>query len=115
MKYLNFIIGLLLLVACANKPCRDPQTEAGKNQITPSARAFVARSDGSKQCKGSGISESTMQKELKGITVYSSKKDHDGLMRIQVCGADTGRFNVFEIDAKDLEKAKSLGFEEWTK
>jgi hypothetical protein len=63
---------------------------------------------------GKKISLEEMQKELKGIEVFSKTNQNDGLMRIQVCGAPTGDSNVFEIKQEDLEKALKLGFKQWT-
>ncbi|MBC7458424.1 MAG: hypothetical protein H7235_09110, partial [Bdellovibrionaceae bacterium] len=56
-----------------------------------------------------------MQKDLKDIVVFSASNQNDGMMRIQVCGADTGNHNVYEIAESDLEKAKSYGFKQWNK
>jgi hypothetical protein len=56
-----------------------------------------------------------MQKDLGGIQVFSSENKHDGMMRIQVCGAPTGYANVYEIDEKDLEAALKAGFKKWLK
>lgn len=75
---------------------------------------FVAKSDESKQCdKTSGLSLFEMQ-ELMNFPVYSSAKKSDAMMHITLCGAETGIFNVYEIAETDLEKAKKLGFTEWT-
>ncbi len=83
--------------------------------VRPMDRVRVFKYDGSLQCNmGKPIPPSEMQKELGKITVYSSENKNDGLMRMQMCGAATGRANVFEIDRKDLEAAKKLGFKEWT-
>lgn len=77
-------------------------------------RIFVHKPDGSLQCnQGSPISVEEMKKDLKDIPVYSSRKQNDGQMRIQVCGAPTGMSNVYEIDRAQLQKAIELGFEEW--
>ncbi len=34
-------------------------------------------------------------------------------MHITLCGAEAGNYNVYEIAATDIEKAKTLGFSEW--
>ena len=54
-----------------------------------------------------------MKKELGTIEVFSATNKHDGMMRIQVCGAPTGFCNVYEIDEKDLESALKAGFRKW--
>lgn len=75
----------------------------------------VYRYDGTLQCgMGSRISIEEMQKELKDIPVFSTAHLNDGLMRIQLCGSPTGDANVYEIEETNLEKAKALGFREWT-
>ena len=55
-----------------------------------------------------------MQKELKEVPIISATHLNDGLMRIQLCGSPTGDANVYEIEETYLDKAKSLGFREWT-
>lgn len=72
---------------------------------------FVFKADGSQQCgMGKAISVQDMEKELKGIRVFSREKKPDGLMHIQVCGSPTGIINVYEISVNDLSKAVELGF-----
>jgi|GEM_PF-436638 len=81
----------------------------------PFDRVRVFKYDGSLQCKmGKPIEIAEMQKELGNIRVYSTDNKADGLMRIQVCGAPTGRANIYEIDRNQLEAAIKLGFKEWT-
>lgn len=78
-------------------------------------RIKVYKYDGSLQCgMGKAIAFEVMQKELKNIKVYSASNKPDGLMHIQQCGTPTGTANVYEIDKKDLEAAKKLGFKLWT-
>lgn len=112
----------LLLVSCASGPCKEPKAPADRpltpavapSQKTAEVKIKVAKSDGSKQCGAKqGLTPEAMESQLKGIKVYSREKKNDGLMRIQMCGADTGQHNVYEIDASQLEAAKKLGFEEW--
>lgn len=113
---------LVSLSACTHGNCRT-QKDAAKTPatsevpVTKSAtteRVKVFKADGSLQCgQGKAIPVAEMQKQLKGITVYSSMNKNDGMMRIQVCGAPTGNSNVYEIDRKDLEAALKLGFKEW--
>lgn len=100
----KYVLLLAFTSACASTPCREPQA---------TTHVFVAKSDGAKQCEGKGIAPEKMEADLKDIKVFSKSNQSDGLMRTAVCGASSGRFNVFEIEAKDLEKAKTLGFKEW--
>lgn len=127
--FLVSVIGLILS-GCQSHPCRDIKNQriqegansgVGLNQSrTPTAgvktlKVKVFKADGSLQCAmGKKISLDEMQKELKGIEVFSKTNQNDGLMRIQVCGAPTGDSNVFEIKQEDLEKALKLGFKQWT-
>jgi hypothetical protein len=133
MALLFCMLGIML--GCENKPCREIQAEemAQKNAQNPGAvtapvtaeqaqaaaagqlKVKVYKPDGSLQCgMGSKIALETMEKDLKGIKVFSRTNMNDGLMRIQVCGAPTGQSNVYEIARADLEKALKAGFKEWT-
>ncbi len=129
-------------VGCQNKPCREIQAEKMAQQNTQAVNAKsqgglvasqsnddelkasssssqlkvkVYKPDGSLQCgMGAKTPLDKMEKELKGIKVFSRSNQNDGLMRIQVCGAPTGQCNVYEISRKDLDKALKAGFKEWT-
>lgn len=73
----------------------------------------VYRYDGSLQCgRGKEIALADMAQELTaaGIDVVASRKGTDGLLHIAMCGASTGRLNVFTIPTDSLEKAQELGF-----
>lgn len=73
----------------------------------------VGRPDGSRQCEpDSGVPIDAMIATLHdaGVTVHGSRSAHDGLNRIAVCGAPTGRFHLFLIDPADLATAEGLGF-----
>jgi hypothetical protein len=123
MKKIVLMFLGLVVVACANQACKieerkdivmtgNEKTSSQKKDLTN--RVFVYKLDGSLQCgQGSKIGIDSMKKELDGIEVFSSENKHDGMMRIQVCGAPTGYANVYEIDQKDLEKALKLGFKKW--
>lgn len=116
----------VIVGGCSSGNCRS-QKEAQANEQSPktqvemkseapiSDRVQVYKYDGSLQCgMGKAISVADMQKDLKEIKVYSSVNKTDGLMRIQQCGTPTGTANVYEIEKKDLEAAKKLGFKLWT-
>ncbi len=76
----------------------------------------IAKADGTLQCnQGQKISLEEMQKQLVDIQVFSSTTGNDGMMRIQMCGAPTGQYNVYEILEGDLDKAVNLGFVVWKK
>ena len=76
---------------------------------------WVGRADGSKQCEAEQKELSPAVKEqLKaaGIEVLQSKKGDDGRMRIQMCGAPSGKMDMVQIPRTQLEAAKKLGFVE---
>lgn len=114
-----------LLTACSSHPCKieertdivmtgNEKVSTAKKDLTQ--RTFIYKPDGSLQCgQGEKIEISSMQKDLGKIEVYSSENKHDGMMRIQVCGAPTGYSHVFEINKTDLEAALKLGFKKWTR
>lgn len=122
-SYLLFFAFIATLSACSHGNCRaqkksDNNSKVSEVPVAASSttdRVQVYKSDGSLQCgQGKQISVADMEKDLKGIKVYSSANKNDGMMRIQVCGAPTGNHNVYEIDRKDLEAALKAGFKEWT-
>lgn len=127
--FLGLVAGMIFSAGCKSGPClrKDLNKEslaASDAKTTPAeappaprhARIKVAKSDGSLQCgKGKQISLTEMSKQLAGIQIYSEENLNDGMMRIQVCGAPTGQFNVYEISQEDLKKATGLGFKQWMK
>ena len=72
----------------------------------------VYKYSGARQCGDDGISAEEMAVELinEDIPVISFYCDVDGYFHIAVCGAETGRINVFEIPEDDLQAAIELGF-----
>lgn len=87
---------------------------ASIQEKSSSKNVLVFKYDGTKQCgEGQEISLDAMSRQLRDIKIISMSKKHDGMMRIQVCGAPTGHANVYEISDKDLAKAKSYGFQQW--
>lgn len=125
--FLTFAVSMLFILGgCSSGNCRSqkeaqakeqsPKTQVEMKSEAPiSDRVQVYKYDGSLQCgMGKAISVADMQKDLKDIKVYSSVNKTDGLMRIQQCGTPTGTANVYEIEKKDLEAAKKLGFKLWT-
>lgn len=83
------------------------------NPVATSSTVKVYKSQGSISCdSGSGISLTTMLGEFNrnGINVRSTHCATDGLVRAAVCGVSTGRLNVYEIDAADLNNAMGMGF-----
>jgi hypothetical protein len=105
------------IAACSNKPCREVNMTGVPESIQATSsnkNILVYKYDGSKQCgEGKEITLDAMSRQLQDIKIVSMSKKHDGMMRIQVCGAPTGHANVYEISDKDLNKAKSYGFQLW--
>jgi curli biogenesis system outer membrane secretion channel CsgG len=127
MKAIVLVLITVALTACGTAPCNQasasasgkaPQQKGAVAVQGPSSSADhvkVYKTDGSLQCgQGKLIPVKDMEKDLQGIKVFNSYNKNDGMMRIQVCGAPTGNCNVYEIDRKDLDKALSLGFKEWS-
>lgn len=118
----QLLLSMLFLgaCACASGHCRQitaPPSAASEEKAAESdanAHVFIAKPDGSLQCKkAKGTSVEKMQEELKGIQVFSAVKKQDGLMHVQLCGSPTGMHNVYEISAKDLPAAEQLKFKKW--
>ncbi len=111
----------LIIVACSTGHCRrdsqevlqkvDPKPPTGYEEENLGSLR-VGKADGSQQCgMRAGVSLEDMAKEeLQGVTILSSEKRNDGLMRIQSCGASTGMLNTYEIRHQDLRKAQKSGF-----
>ena len=73
----------------------------------------IYKSDGSLQCeKNSGISVLIMKRELeeKGIEVFGSRTSQDGMSYIAMCGAPTGKINIYKINVSNLKIVEKLGF-----
>src|SRR2546426_666887 len=73
----------------------------------------VFRYDGSLQCgMGQAVPLDEMAKELTAVNikVLSSEKRVVSGFIIALCGAPTGRANVYRINTSDWEKARVLGF-----
>lgn len=138
MMYKLFVFGFFLvqLQACSTRTCKPGETIENKASLSAleknppvmgeptKASEFmqnntvkkikVYKPDGSIQCEpGTGISPTEMAKQLSGLKIYSSQSQHDGLMRIQVCGQPTGQCNVYEIAETDLATATQAGFKIW--
>jgi hypothetical protein len=70
---------------------------------------------GEKSCEGGGQSLADAKKEIRarGLKILKFCSGDDGLMHIQVCGADAGKLHFFQVDPSSLKKCKSknCGFE----
>tara|TARA_B100000749_G_scaffold280899_1_gene280948 strand:- start:24046 stop:24423 length:378 start_codon:yes stop_codon:yes gene_type:complete len=123
LRSIFIVASLLFLISCAQGHCRKqevsqlPAAESLKSEGSKNTDTiFVFKADGSKQCeKTGGVTLEAMSKELGPIKIHSSKKTHDGMMHLQVCGGLTGMVNVYEIDHMELKKAEENGFRKWKK
>jgi len=91
---------LITLGACKESGAADGDTK-------------VFKYDGSVQCDpASGIPLEEMQRELtdKGIDVVCAQSGYSGLLYPQVCGAGTGKINIYTIREPNLPDAEALGF-----
>ena len=104
MKTILLTTCIFLLVACQH-------VEQSASYIK------VYKHDGSVQCGYTGVELDAMGLELTnaGIDVICSQKGHDGLMRTAVCGAATGKLNIYTIAKKHLPEAEAIGFRPVTK
>lgn len=102
--FIAVLAGALLLTACQARSVA-PQQESAV-QIYRSAQML--------QCEpGSGVSLAQAEAELAhaGIAARCGQVSQDGAMRIQMCGADSGRIHLFRVAAHQLAAAKALGYE----
>jgi hypothetical protein len=73
---------------------------------------WVTRSAQAESCGSEGEPVEAARKALEqaGVKVLEGKRADDGMMHMQMCGADTGQLNAFQISRADLEKAVAAGF-----
>lgn len=122
MKTTLVLILSMLLMACANHPCKSTKSKDAIASDTESAnygsktdRIFIAKSDGSKQCdEGSQISEEKIKASI-NFPYTSFERKNDKLIYPAACGRGTGWHYVLEISKSDLAQAQKLGFKIWTK
>lgn len=117
-----FTIALVLVLTSCQAPGKKTPDAQGSPATSSAVSAgaagdefvWVGKSDEAKSCESDGgIELYTMENDLKtaGVKVLDKKKFHDNKMRIQMCGADKGTWNGFRISKKDVDKAKTKGFE----
>lgn len=119
MRSILVVISLITMGACSTGQCRrdgtpvvaDDSVKTISEEKLANEIISIGKSDNSLQCGYSvGITLEAMAKELEGMSILKSSKKHDGLMRIQSCGAPTGMMNVYNIYRKDAKKAVKLGY-----
>ena len=120
-----FLLSVFLISACSTGHCRRDRS-GGQGPILEKlnpkpptnyeqrnlGEVTVAKADGSLQCEpNSGLDlERMAEDQLAGIEILSSSKQNDGLIRIQVCGTETGMLNTYRIQSKDVPKVLKAGF-----
>ena len=75
----------------------------------------IYKPDGTKQCEPAttSLANSTNQLTTAGINVLTSTcATQTGMAVMAVCGAPTLGIHLHEIQASDVQKAKTLGYEE---
>lgn len=80
---------------------------------THEERVWVSRSDRSRQCapkSGLPLERARAELERAGVKILDGKRESDGIVHAQVCGAASGYLHRFLIWAADLKKAEKLGF-----
>jgi len=114
------MIRVLLLLSFGLAACASAEQQPEKKwdvKVTKSGeeKVWVAKLDGSIQCeenpKALTPDVATQQLKKAGVMVFQSRSGHDGMMRVAVCGADTGNTVEVEIAKADLPKARAHGFE----
>ncbi|BAZ94174.1 hypothetical protein TspCOW1_08650 [Thiohalobacter sp. COW1] len=98
------LIALFSLMTCT--------VVAGCTHTRQAQLLSVYKYDGSVQCEDGGITVENMRRELvnAGVEVICGQKARDGRAYPAMCGAATGRINVYTIDATDLDAAEAQGF-----
>ncbi|MCC6138903.1 MAG: hypothetical protein IT287_09730 [Bdellovibrionaceae bacterium] len=113
------LVAFASLAACTSGQCRrdgtpvvaDDSVKTISEEQLANEIIVIGKSDNSLQCGYNvGITLEAMSKELEGMKILKSEKKHDGLMRIQSCGAPTGMMNVYSIYRKDAKKAVKMGY-----
>ncbi len=119
IRLVLFVSTVMMIAGCSTGQCRRDGTPVVTDDSakTISEEKFaneiigIGKSDNSLQCGYNvGITLEVMAQELEGMSILKSEKKHDGLMRIQSCGAPTGMMNVYNIYRKDAKKAVKLGY-----
>ncbi len=104
-----FLFLLVFLVQCSSKPCVPEIFLKNKSHRV----IEIYRPDGTKQCgMGEEISLESMEKELNsiGVETLDRRKGQNNLFRTVVCGAPTGKVNIYKIYSSDLKRVEPLSF-----
>ena len=117
MKRINagrtlFHAALLSLAGMAVAGCAQNAARANEGDVDLDILALVYKTRGSVQCEGRGVGPEQMSADLlkAGIRVERYACGHDGRMRATMCGGATGELNLFSIAARDVARARELGF-----
>jgi hypothetical protein len=76
---------------------------------------WVMRPDGALSCEpdsGRTLAQDAEALKKAKIPVLDSKKESDGKVHVQMCGASQGTFNAYLIPKDQVTGAKKLGFSE---
>ena len=92
---------------------RDGKPRIYDLDAQPGKRIWVVKPDGSKSCavkRGITAKRAASVLKRKGLQVIRFRKAHDGKMRMQVCGADTGNQVELLVDGAGLPLAGKNGY-----
>lgn len=105
----NFVAALTFLFVTTPAVAHNGEKHVSTNSTDS---VFVFKYDQSVQCGKAGIAPARGEQRLEnaGIEVRCRFKAHDGMMRPQACGRQSGNINVFEIPAEKLSDATDEGF-----
>lgn len=118
--FLLCALPLFFFAACSSTGTKtgptDPVSKTKKevkNYDPRPGRVWVYRQDGSKSCgvkKGLPLTTAVSELDQRGVRVFKQRKNHDGKMRMMVCGAETGMQNELHIDGQSLPVAGAMGY-----
>jgi hypothetical protein len=134
MKGLTLLLLCIFAVSCASGKCRQKKDERTfiehannlpnfktkeNKEMKPGDLDVVKiyQADGTRQCEPARpIPATDLKKKLEDNKIKVLRIEHttDGVMHTQVCGADTGRIYVLDIQSLNLDKALKLGFKKYS-
>ena len=83
--------------------------------VSESELIWVQRPDGTITCEArqaEKLEDVARSLREENVPIFDSKHSHDGRVRTQMCGIETGWLNTYRIPAASLEKARERGFDE---
>lgn len=105
---------LAVLILFLNLPAHAMSAKPANPPSTAEETLWVKRSARAASCESEGEPLALARQALTNakVRVLQEQRGGDGMMHIQVCGADTGAQNFFQIPKGELKQAVSAGFSE---